>query len=245
MKVAFVVFIFVLLFSGSVFALSDSRQVSSCLRDCNLVSNIEKRDCSDIHGNCRLDCAQELSSCKVEAASEYVGCKSECSGLDREEKRICMRECSNDFRDSRVACSSGAQQCRSECKDEKTICEDSVAEDLLQCRMACEVESIEEEFNFEVSENDCSQAGGFYQQLCKGVYFGIVCSQHSYCHCDGFNEYSCPEDYYCEKDFGITVRGRGQSLPGWKSLLGQDLGDVGLCAVAHVSETVEANSSTQ
>jgi hypothetical protein len=241
MKVAFVVFIFVLLILGQSFASANYGEVASCNRTCNLVSNSEKRVCSDENKECRLSCADDLSSCRIAAALEYNLCKSECLILDKDQRRVCLAECSDEFRATRAECTLEATECRNSCKDEKVICEDSVAEDLLQCRASCEVESVEEEFNFDVSENECVEAGGFYQQLCKGVYFGIVCSQHSYCHCDGFNEYTCPENYYCEKDFGITVRGRGQSLPGWKSLLGQDLGDVGLCALS----PAETNSSTQ
>jgi hypothetical protein len=87
----------------------------------------------------------------------------------------------------------------------------------------CNFESVE------VEEETCIEAGGLFQALCRGPWFGIGCSQQKFCLCSGDFNYQCPQDYTCIKDFK-EPRIKRTSIPGWKTLLGEDLGDIGLCA---------------
>lgn len=75
-----------------------------------------------------------------------------------------------------------------------------------------------------------SECNGLYQQLCNGPYFDIVCSKEYFCLCDGLKNYSCPEDYSCVHNISVSSVRKGHTIMGWKTLLGEELGDVGICA---------------
>ena len=149
-------------------------------------------------------------------------------------KSACIRTCSNTYREETKQCNTENRECKNTCNTNNNLCKSNLTNEYNTCSNLCNPPKIEKDFA--ITEEQCKTNGGFYQQLCKGPFFGVVCSQKTYCQCYGVNEYTCPADYTSEKDHGVVVRGRGHSLPGWRTLHGKDLGDIGLCVKNPITE---------
>jgi hypothetical protein len=208
----------------------ERRQVSECNRECSVQKNLEGRECRANNSECRNSCRVEYRDCRNTAREDRKLCREECGNLsERGERSICNRNCSEVYYGQiRNVCDY--RSCRNECNDIREECEEGVGLLLDECKQSCipEVEFVPYN-NYSISEDECAEAGGFYQGLCKGPYFRSNCTQDKYCICEGVNNYSCPVNYECVKEHGIVVRGRGESYQGWRTLLGEDMGDIGIC----------------
>ena len=82
---------------------------------------------------------------------------------------------------------------------------------------------------FDVNEEECENAGGFYHEVCNGPYFDIICSPQKFCICDGEDGYSCPGNYTCNHKIRNLLPRKGNTVQGYKDQLGNELGDIGIC----------------
>ena len=134
----------------------------------------------------------------------------------------CQKYCA--FKDKNITCENGkyllgetvAIGCRiCKCKDNGK----------LSCKKTdfCNFQDIS------TNKDECMMSGGLYQQLCNGPYFDIVCSKDHFCLCEGINNYSCAPGYKCLKEFSNSLTRKSNTIPGWKTLLGFSLGDIGIC----------------
>jgi hypothetical protein len=221
------------LFSSIVFAGSKTNEFErsktnerECKTNClNNFSSLSKT-CNNNYKENRSICLNEKNNCHIQVRSEKASCYNECHNLTNiTEMNSCKRNCSINYVSEIKNCSKEYSLCRISVGDEKINCKNLFEEEYDHCKGYCENGNL----SFNVKEEDCVNSGGLYQQLCKGPYFGITCSQKTYCLCGGVNNYTCPDSFNCEVNHGIVVRGRGHSLPGWKNLLGQDLGNIGIC----------------
>ncbi|MCA9485217.1 MAG: hypothetical protein KC506_00025 [Nanoarchaeota archaeon] len=187
---------------------SDRREKRSCTTECNRNFQKNSRELCN-QGECRKECSNEYRECKTEIKEEFQSCSINCPYTALNENITCedgKYEGGQKFLEGCEVCTCGFN---SEVTCEKTD--------------YCNFEEIE------VEEESCVSSGGFFQALCRGPYFGIGCSQQEYCQCSGFNEYQCPIDHTCIKDFK-EPRIKRTSIPGWRNLIGEDLGDIGICA---------------
>ncbi|HRZ85534.1 MAG TPA: hypothetical protein P5277_02020 [Candidatus Paceibacterota bacterium] len=184
----------------------NNEETKSCLFDCTKQYKLDKRNF------CRL------TQCKSECTSNRI----DCNKLVKERFKNCGISCP--YINKNITCEDGRYKAGEMFLDGCDIC---------TCNFNSKVNCKKSDFcNFKdmrVSENECVEAGGFYQQLCKGPYFGIGCGKDYYCQCDGVDNYTCPSNYTCIKNFK-EINIKQNSISGWKTLLGRDLGDIGLCA---------------
>lgn len=189
----------------------------------------------DLKG-CKNDCRavqkSELGLCK----ENYNECKSECS--DRDCRAACSQTRSTCLKDANAAYKSCKDGCVAEsmpkCLDGNYSYGETFAQgcDICECKARGKVNCKKEAFcnlNVTVDEGECAESGGFYQALCNGPYFGIVCSQQEFCLCGGNANFSCPAEHSCLKDF--VSPNKRTSVVGWKTLRGELLGDVGVCGI--------------
>lgn len=213
-------------------AINDIRE---CRNDCQQEKRNEIRQCNTGYNECKSICINDKRECYLQAKNSSVSCRQECLDIDdRKNKSLCLRQCSGEYRESVKSCSQEYRQCSDSCKEEKNNATWEYKQTYDSCINQCtfnDEEQTKSEINYEVDELLCNNSGGFYQQLCKGPFFGIVCSKEKYCQCQGFGNYTCPQNYECVLDHNIVVKGRGHSIPGWRNLLGQDLGPIGLCGI--------------
>ncbi|MEM4625561.1 MAG: hypothetical protein QXJ28_02245 [Candidatus Pacearchaeota archaeon] len=185
--------------------------------------------------NCKRECVSDFNSRNDVCYENYEVCKSSCFN------RQCIRQCLNE-----------SNSCHKNSKNMLVICEkDCISKLKPSClngtiafgekftdgcnvctcgergRIICKKEPFCNK-DVSVEKSECERSGGFYYRLCNGVYFDIVCSSKSYCICGGNFNYTCPKDYSCIKDF-ISPNKRTASLNGWKTLIGVELGDIGIC----------------
>lgn len=199
-----------------------------------LVSNISAVSYSEIR-ECKLDCRADYSDARDVCTDEYGNCASEC-GSDRSCKTSCLIE----RNDCRREASSEYRSCSSDCsKDPECLlgnhevgekfpmgCEECSCNS--RGKLRCKTDNFCNR-DVEIEQDFCEDNGGFFSRLCKGPYFGVVCSQASFCMCGGINEYTCAENYDCLTDFIAPIR-TNYKISGFRDLLGMELGDIGLCA---------------
>lgn len=191
----------------------------------------EKREYQKCNANCaenkegeRDACVYEHNQCKI--ACQNSLCKLACA----KEKNICIRNVVNDNIECRKECKkiispkclNGKYSAGEKFEDGCSIC---------KCKNNGKISCKKDAFcnkNPDVSEELCNNSGGFYQALCSGPYFDILCSQDKFCICKGTNNYSCPIDYECLTDFNPPIRTSTISR-GWTDMLGSPLGEVGVC----------------
>ncbi|MFA5993034.1 MAG: hypothetical protein WC796_04985 [Candidatus Pacearchaeota archaeon] len=187
----------------------------SCVYGCSKEFNNNKRIlCRQI--DCKATCSSEYSKCKIDVKEKYKECPKNC--------RYTALSINNTCEDGRY---QGGDKFLRDC--EVCTCE-------FDSKVNCKKSDFCNFQNLNVSKDTCVASGGFFQQLCKGPYFGIGCGREYYCQCGGNNGYTCPTNYTCIKEF----KGPGikqQSVSGWKTLLGKDLGNIGLCAKNPVLES--------
>jgi len=156
---------------------------------------------------CLNKCNKEKINCLKLVNSDYSKCSKKCAYLGKN-----------------ITCLGGKYNAGDVFLDSCQICE---------CGYNSRVSCKKTDFcNFNEFLNDsskCESNNGLFQQLCNGPYFDIVCSHDNYCLCSGFDNYSCPENYYCLHNFSLSLTRRGYTIAGWKTLLGVQLGDIGIC----------------
>ena len=210
-----IIFFIALLLVPMIFAATqeEKREYQKCNADCAENKKLARDICAYEHNQCKLAC--QNSSCKIVCAKE---------------KNICMRNAAND-----------SSECRKECKKiirpkclngeyaagEKFEDGCSICKCIINGKISCKKEAFCNK-NPEVSEELCTTSGGFYQALCSGPYFDILCSQDKFCICKGINNYSCPINYECLTDFNPPINPSRISR-GWTDMLGSSLGKVGVC----------------
>lgn len=192
----------------------ENKDKRDCLKDCNNEKNIARKDCSI--KDCVHECNDDRNSCYDIVKFGYDNCKDGCSYIFEEVQ----------------SCNGGEQQAGEMFMEGCNIC---------RCGFDGEVDCKTTEFcNFDkpkIEETSCVESGGLYQQLCNGPYFDIVCTPKKYCVCEGLGEYSCPENNVCLTDFNVRLPRVKQTIEGFKDLLGNPLGDIGICVQSPELET--------
>jgi hypothetical protein len=182
----------------------------SCVRQCSSDFRANKRQLCD-YNSCRKLCSIERRECRREALTDYRECRSSCQYTPF---------------DSNIKCEYEGITYRAGQKFLEGC-------DSCKCRFDGSVDCQDTQFcNFQdviIPKRTCESSGGLYLGLCRGPYFGIGCSQKKYCLCAGDDNYSCPLDHTCILDFE-PPRIKSSSVPGWKNMIGQPLGDIGVCA---------------
>ena len=216
MKKKIIAAVFVLLITISIVLVSASES-NNCRKECTINQKLGNDNCSSNYKSCKDDCAKDRA----------------CIRLCSDEKKSCTKEVSSDFKDcsikckyigKNITCLSGKYNAGEVFLEGCQICE---------CQYNSRVSCKKTDFcNFnEVlsDQNKCESNSGLFQPLCNGPYFDIVCSQANFCLCDGNNNYTCPENYYCLHDFSLSLTRRGYTISGWKTLLGFNIGNIGVC----------------
>jgi hypothetical protein len=149
---------------------------------------------------------------------QITECKKDCR-LSRFSDKL---SCEADFKACRDFCFS--QNCKRGCSLEKRNCIIQANKNYISCKSLC----INNQIDFLVNESECVESGGLFQEICNGPYFDIVCGQKKFCICGGNFDYNCPESYECVMNFASPNK-RTHTVEGWKTFLGVNLGDIGLC----------------
>lgn len=186
------------------------------IRECRL-------DCRATYYEARDVCSAAFDECIFEC--DDTSCRSACFS----ERSQCRRDANAVYRSCRLDCSKDPECLLPENADGEEFemgCE--VCECNSRGKMRCKTDNFCNR-DVEVEETFCMDNGGFFSRLCRGPYFGAVCSQMEFCICGGVNEYSCAEDYECLTDFISPVR-TNYRLLGFRDQLGNDLGEIGVCA---------------
>jgi hypothetical protein len=223
-----------------------------------------KKNCINISESCLIVHKEEYNSCKNECSilsnrQEKSKCSSACLRNFTINKKVCNSKlCLSSCNSNKKSCSSETtfrfSDCSNNCKyavlNNNVTCENGkynagetflLGCDICKCKYDSTVDCKKTLFcNFNdltIEESKCVSSGGFYQQLCNGPYFDIVCSQNDFCQCDGNSNYSCPEGYACIHNFTSSLTRKSQTIAGFKTLLGFELGDIGLCAKKPILES--------
>lgn len=203
-----------LLFSISFASASINKtEIKMCKDDCKAIYKASLNTCKEDYTTCKENCTD--STCKRTCSQEKNACMKSSNVL----YRTCQKNCTPP---KIVGCLNG------------TINEgDTFAQgcDICKCGKNGQVSCKREAFcnkNTTTTKQSCETTGGFYQGLCNGPHFDIVCSQQKFCLCEGSFDYTCGENHSCLKEF-ISPNKRTNTVEGWKTMLGVDLGDIGVC----------------
>ncbi len=198
-----------------VLAESQKQQISGCKANCSNISRSAIKVCNDDYRACRTECGAGKKACMNETQQRFYDCKEKCFG------RWCTRDCSKKRINERKECSKS--ECLPDCRDKSGNCTEAAKANFSSCKEGCE------ESPFEISPEDCGNAGGFFYKLCNGPYFDIVCSKESFCICDGKANYTCLGNYTCNHNIEEFLPRKTQTPEIYKDLIGNDLGDIGIC----------------
>ena len=210
-----IISLLIVLTISSVLAFSNTQAIRECKRDALNERRAEQKECTDNNKECQISCNQEKKNCLQQATQEYRNCFQECN--DRE----CKRTCSKNQVVEKKQCYSN--QCSKECRDNFNTCNKGTKERYEEKRENCEISP------FQIEREDCENAGGFYHEICNGPYFDIICSPQKFCICEGDSEYTCPENYTCNKNIKNFLPRARNTIQGYKDFLGNDLGKIGVC----------------
>ena len=183
---------------------------------------------------CKTSCKFNYKNSSQECRSTYDLCGENCQDFS------CRRLCSYEKGLCIKLTMKSYKRCKSDCLPQQGCLNNSykVNEkftrdcDICECKKSGQIRCKKDNFcnnNVSVSESVCFQSSGFYNALCNGPYFDIVCSQQKFCLCDGNFNYSCPESFFCLKNF-TSPNKRYSTIEGWRTLSGANLGDIGVCA---------------
>lgn len=215
-----ILIVFLISFAAAIsFTSSDKHAINECKKNCTFEKKYEIKECNSIYRECRQDCNDH--QCHKTCSDERKNCIKE----KKENSRQCIQSCPYIILNISITCSYNNQTYNA---GERFLYECDTCQcsynGIVQCRQspACNFN------NFTISREYCESNNGFYYQLCTGPYFGIKCTQNYFCMCNGNNNYSCPNDYVCITNFKFEeVQSRN---PLWKDLLGNKLGNIGICA---------------
>lgn len=220
---------------------------SGCVNEAKMC----QKECKLNRNECLSNVKQELATCRQSCAANAtkILCLRECSRVQREDLKSCsanscLQECSDTKKECAKIANLGFENCNSYCQygSENRTCENGnyVGGEIFErgcdkcvCKydgkVKCEKTKFCNNEDVDISRESCEMNGGLFQGLCAGPYFDVVCTAQNYCLCGGFSNYTCPESYECVTEFNVRVRSDG-SVPGWKDLLGRNLGAIGVCA---------------
>lgn len=172
----------------------------------SLVLSLSKEQRLEIK-DCKKSCILNKKQSYVECKYNYKECRTECknSANNSKERRECYKECRQNVRECKANSRANYTECRNECKN-------------LFAPVPLSNQTL------------CEENNGFFHQICNGPYFDIVCSASKYCICEGINDYSCPENYNCDKNIKHLLPRKGRTIRGYKDLLGNKLGNIGVCS---------------
>lgn len=189
--------------------------------------------------DCKKECSFDKNQNTFENNNNFNLCKENCAPKDRK----CITNCSNEKRSAIKTVNQNFSKCNKKCSyvGKNITCLNgkyAAGEVFLNACEKCECGYNSKisctktdfcNFNASISKNYCESNNGFYNSLCNGPYFDIVCSKDLFCLCDGVGNYSCASDYSCLHSFSLSLTRRSYTIPGWKNLLGKPLGDIGIC----------------
>jgi len=219
MKGKIIISIIFLLMIILVITLVIATEVSYCKKDCSFNKRIDIKTCNNAYKECRQVCNDNKKSCLYNVSEDYQICKEECDLLI--DKRTCKRECVRQKIHDKKNCSK--RECLAECRKERKNCKRYVKVKWLDCRYNCSFSQVS------LSQEECENAGGFFHQICNGVYYDIICSPDKFCICDGFGDYQCPANYSCNHNIKKYLPRKQHTVKGYKDLLGNALGNIGVC----------------
>jgi hypothetical protein len=215
------IFLGILVVSSAAIALASAEQefsLSSCKRECAAERNVERAACIDAFIECTATCSGQTCkrSCTVQ--------KNSCIAVATAEQTICSKICTYIAQGKLTTCLNGTYRIGETFADgcEQCMC---AVNGIVSCKKTpfCNFNNVS------IGKELCVSSGGLFHALCNGPYFDIVCSSKKFCLCGGTNEYQCPLNHECIQDF-ISPNKRIHTIDGWKNLLGQDLGTIGVCA---------------
>jgi len=201
----------------NIIALSSQNEIRSCKTDCILSKTNATNICIQDFKQCSINCSKKDKDCNYECYFEKRNCLSEINF----KFGSCNKNCNYIYKN--ISCGSHAlgeifyENC-SICK-----CE-------FNGKINCKMDDFCNYKKILRNKTQCIASNGLYQLLCNGPYFDIVCSKDKFCLCDGNDDYSCPADYTCLHEFTLSLTRRGNTISGWKTLLGRPLGNIGVCA---------------
>lgn len=196
--------------------------VKECKSDCYFNQTLILNNCSNIYSACNHDCSFNITvsqrKCKANCYSSYKSC---IKGSDSVFSS-CLKYCN--YVNKNITCENGKYKLGETFLDKCNVC---------RCEYNKKTVCQKTQFcNYDppnLNQTLCEKNNGLYQQLCNGPYFDIVCSKDAFCLCDGNMDYSCPLGYYCLHEFSSLLTRKYQTIPGYKTLLGYSLGNVGIC----------------
>lgn len=210
------IFLFILSISLAVGLTSEQqKELFECKSACSLTEKGSIEICKQDYKECSVDCTG--SSCKLACSKD----RNVCLKAANNDSRSCQKECRDKYV-VKPSCMNGTYEVGEKFTQACEIC---------KCTANGRIDCKRDNFcnnNVSLTASECSSAGGFYHQLCTGPYFSIVCTPKKYCLCEGINNYSCPANYSCVKDF-VSPTPRQASYREWATLLGKPLGQVGVC----------------
>lgn len=217
---------------------------NECKNSCKVISNDclskYKEEYNSCKSKCSLKNSQEKSICSSDCLKTFIVDKKECDikfciSSCNSNKKSCSDETNFRFLDCPYNCKYAVMNSSITCENGKYNAGDTFLDkcNICKCGFDSKIDCKKTLFcNFKdmtIEKSKCVSNGGFYQELCNGPYFDIVCSQDSFCQCDGNSNYACPEDYVCVHNFTSSLTRKSQTIAGWKTLLGFELGDIGIC----------------
>lgn len=205
--------------AGFVLAASEKSEIAGCSKNCTSSRVSELNVCQSQYKDCKLNCTREKKSCLNASAQEFKICRQGCDALAGKDKIQCKMNCSKEKIKKADVCSK--RKCFSGCFNSSSICKQEAKDKSSACMANCTGSVL--------SEAQCEASGGFHYKLCNGPYFDIVCSQNSYCICNGFGNYTCPANYSCSQKIKNLAPRKANTIAGYKDLLGNDLGSIGVC----------------
>ncbi|HLD98395.1 MAG TPA: hypothetical protein VI815_03650 [Candidatus Nanoarchaeia archaeon] len=225
-----------LIVSISALSLSQGEKsaINLCKKECSQDKKIEIKLCSSHYKesiyacnnltnyNDKKECKKQVilqrKECIKESNIEYTRCRKDCPFKITNQNATCILD-ENVYNASQKFQNNNCEICR--CNyDGKLSCKK-----IQNCGFT----------NFSISESSCISSGGLYQRLCNGPYFGQKCSVKTFCQCEGINNYSCPQDTICLKNF--TIPDIPIIIDGWTDTSGNPLGNIGICAQKENIET--------
>ncbi|MEK6890707.1 MAG: hypothetical protein AABX03_01070 [Nanoarchaeota archaeon] len=230
--ILFLSLILILGLISGVFAITFSQEdkgaINLCKKDCVSDKKSEITSCHSSYSSCLNSCNLNSSLTKSDRLSCSKSCKSErkiCLKITTEGYQQCKKDCPYKALNTNVKCVlenqtyNAGEKFQNKCESCRCNYDGNVkCEKLPNCGFS----------NFTISESSCTSNQGLYQKLCNGPYFGQKCSSINFCQCSGINNYSCPSNTTCLKNF--TISDIPMIIPKWTDRSGNPLGDIGICA---------------
>lgn len=189
----------------------NSSSQKKCMKSCSYIYQSSVKNCSS--SICSKECTQEKNYCSNAVAEDFNDCSSKCRMLAKYNTTL---SCNDDIYGQYSAGDKYVKGC-----------------ELCKCGYTGNISCKDTQYcNFDESqlvdeESICEDSGGYYQPLCHGPFYDVKCDRKPLCQCEGINNYTCPENSICLKE--ISTEETTISVPGWTDMLGNSLGDVGIC----------------